>query len=539
MKSFFLIIIAFVLSLEVYAQPVFFKQFGNPSSNSACFKVIESSDGAIITCGYEISMGDAYGYSGRRIFLTKFSHDGNLIWSKTVGSGTETAYDIMSTSDGGYIIVGCTADIGDGSSANLNDAFALKTDSGLNVQWTKKYTVPSIANVFRTVTTTAQGDFIFAGATTGLAGGGFNIAVVKTNSLGDTLWTRSFGTTAFDMILTDAAYDIVSSDDGGCLIVGQIGVEDIWNRYFPFVFKISPTGNVEWRQLYYGSTSSDYGYSITSLEDNNFALLCKSHIIKINATGDIIWSRKLPSGWSGDYSNNPYNTIGTISATNNGGMIVCGRHNLDACLIKLDGNGNLEWAKSYDNGRSEMAASVIQLPSGQFVVGGLSRDGLNIENSFLMVTDIFGNLGTCATIRNYAFGTETEIAYPVTPIMKWCYDATPLSFIKNEVSPSHFIINTSCSEDYTNMEEVNANSALLIYPNPTSDNSIIEFSEPTKSSDVLQVVSTHGNIIKTIFVPVGQLQLTIPVNDLSAGIYFITYRSGNGKALVNKLVISK
>ena len=90
--------------------------------------ILLTSDGEYLIVGYTSSKG-----SGEfDIWLVKTDTDGNMIWDKTLGgSGNDQAYDICSTSDGGFIIAGGTESYG----IDERDYWIIKIDSDGNLEW--------------------------------------------------------------------------------------------------------------------------------------------------------------------------------------------------------------------------------------------------------------------------------------------------------------------------------------------------------------------------------------------------------------------
>ncbi len=82
--------------------------------------VVQTSDGGYALAGYTASFGA--GYSD--FWLVKTDASGTLQWSQNYGGpGSEWAYCVVQTSDGGYALAGRTASFGAGS----NDFWLVKT----------------------------------------------------------------------------------------------------------------------------------------------------------------------------------------------------------------------------------------------------------------------------------------------------------------------------------------------------------------------------------------------------------------------------
>ena len=129
----------------------------------------------------------------------------------------------MPTADGGFAIAGRTSSFGAGSS----DFYLIKTDSGGNPQWSKTYGGQGSEEAYHLQQTTDDG-FLIVGDSDSFGDGSTDGYVVKTNAIGDTLWTRVFGGVGYDIVVCGK-----QTNDGGYIITGLAssfgaGQEDIY-----------------------------------------------------------------------------------------------------------------------------------------------------------------------------------------------------------------------------------------------------------------------------------------------------------------------
>ncbi|PJA26943.1 MAG: hypothetical protein CO189_08780, partial [candidate division Zixibacteria bacterium CG_4_9_14_3_um_filter_46_8] len=124
-----------------------------------------------------------------------FAAPGDTLWTRTYGgSNWDGAYSVQQTNDGGYIIAGETASFGAGDW----DFYLVKTDGTGDTLWTRTYG-GSNADVALSVRQTVDGGYIIAGYTESLGAGGKDFFLVKTDAVGDTLWTRTYGGSDWDV----------------------------------------------------------------------------------------------------------------------------------------------------------------------------------------------------------------------------------------------------------------------------------------------------------------------------------------------------
>jgi PKD repeat protein len=171
--------------------------------------IIQTADGGYAFVGATQSWG---GYGGR-IWLVKIDGSGNQQWVKTYGGGggpTDNAYSIVQMSDGGYMIAGYTCASGAGSS----DFCLIKTDSLGNQIWLKTYGGVNDDQAHSMVQT-SDGGYVLAGYTKSFGVGGSDVWLVKTDPSGNQQWNEIFGG-AND----DRAASAIQPSDGGYAVAG-------------------------------------------------------------------------------------------------------------------------------------------------------------------------------------------------------------------------------------------------------------------------------------------------------------------------------
>ncbi|MDZ7623107.1 MAG: hypothetical protein U5J96_01485 [Ignavibacteriaceae bacterium] len=162
--------------------------------------------------------------------------NGDTIWTRTYGGANyDECGEVKQTKDGGYIILGYTLSFGAGS----YDTWWIKTDSLGNTQWAKTFGVNYSERCY-SVDELENGGYVFSGITT--TSNDIDMYIVRTDSLGNELWSRN-GIS----VLSDAAYSIEQTFDGGFIVAGyvhkyatlmRLAPEDL----MPSVTVLSPTG---------------------------------------------------------------------------------------------------------------------------------------------------------------------------------------------------------------------------------------------------------------------------------------------------------
>lgn len=89
-----------------------------------------------------------------------------------------------------------------------------------------------------------------------------DIEVTKKDRDGEILWQNTFGGSSYDR-----AGEVVSTEDGGCLVVGSTSSFGKGN-YDVLLLKIDSKGDLVWQKTY-GGFFNEYGKTISTLPDDN------------------------------------------------------------------------------------------------------------------------------------------------------------------------------------------------------------------------------------------------------------------------------
>jgi hypothetical protein len=211
MKSFCMILMFISLfAVSALAQPnpdtLWTRTYGG-SNDDYAWSVEQTADGGYIVAGST----NSFGAGDFDCYLVKTNSQGDTLWTRTYGgSDDDRATSIQQTADGGYIVAGFTLSFGAGS----GDFYLVKTNSLGDTLWTRTYGGSSDDKGF-SVQRTADGGYIVAGFTLSFGAGGYDFYLVKTNSQGDTLWTRTYGGSN-----QDEARSAQQTADGGYIVAG-------------------------------------------------------------------------------------------------------------------------------------------------------------------------------------------------------------------------------------------------------------------------------------------------------------------------------
>jgi len=349
-------------------------------------------DGGFIITGPTRSFG-AGNYD---FYLVKTDSIGDTMWTRTYGG----AYDdwsmaVIQTEDSGYAIIGKTYTSGFGS-----DVYLIKTDSSGDTIWTKTYggTGDSCESGY-SIAQTYDGGYILAGEKSlSFDTGRNNVYLIKTDSYGDTIWTRTYGGEQ-----DECGYSVAQTLDSGYVVTGCTESFGAGERDL-YLIKTNSLGDTIWTRAY-GGTDNDYGYSVAQTTDGGYIVAGKTYsfgvgtpdkenvyLLKFDAFGDTVWTRTY-GGTDSDYA-------WSLGLTTDGGYILAGRTEsfgagyIDVYLIKTDALGESLWTRTYGGSLSDRAKSVAQISDGGFIIAGFTNSyGIDSLDIYLIKTDSLGYTG--------------------------------------------------------------------------------------------------------------------------------------------------
>ncbi len=317
----------------------------------------------------------------------------DTLWTKTFGGvQAEDGYSVQQTTDGGFIITGFTYSIGTGA----NDVYLIKTNATGDTLWTKTYGTTGV-DEGRSVQQTSDGGFVITG-NVWVQGKGLQVWLIKTNPSGDTLWTKNFGGTGFDK-----GHCVQQTNDGGYIIAGEVEVSG--NQIDMLLIKTDSDGNYDWSKIY-GGTGYDKGYSIQQTTDGGYVVTGytgsfgagynDAWLLKTDAAGDTLWT-KTYGGFDNDYGY-------SVQQTTDGGYFITGSSwsfsfGSGVYLVKTDAAGDTLWTKIYSGSQGY---SGRQTSDGGYIITGWAEPfGPNNSNVWLLKTNSSGD-----TLWTKIFGAD-------------------------------------------------------------------------------------------------------------------------------------
>jgi hypothetical protein len=225
------------------------------------------------------------------------------------------------------------------------------------------------------------GGYLVAGYSNSFSSGDLDVYVVNLDGDGNLIWEKTCGREG-----DDVASSIVMDESGDILVAGYM--ESEWAERDAYLIKMDSRGNILWQSVY-GGYDYDGAEDIIPAGNGDFILVGYSDsfgeeeydvwVLRIDGNGDLLWNRTF-GGWNIDMGR-------AVAATADGGFIVVGdsssfsEDDTDIYVLKVDGSGELVWDMTYGIYGSEIASDIIALEGGNYLISAtrsLERRGGDI-----------------------------------------------------------------------------------------------------------------------------------------------------------------
>jgi putative intracellular protease/amidase len=245
----------------------------------------------------------------------------------------------------------------------------------------------------KSVRETADGGFIVCGYTYSFGAGASDIYLIKTDADGNEQWSQTYGGSGYEY-----GYAACQTGDGGYLLTGSTtsegaGLNDL------IIMKTDASGHMVWSKTY-GGVADDMGRSVCRAADGRYIVCGYTDsygagesdvwVIKIDGNGEAVWTKT--------YGGNRADVGWDVTVTDDGGLVIGGAtfstsNNMDFYLIKTDAAGNEQWSETYGNADAfpfDWGNSVCQTSDGGYLITGDANIATPL-NMMVVKTDPAGN----------------------------------------------------------------------------------------------------------------------------------------------------
>lgn len=448
-----------------------------------------------------------------------------MIWNRTFGDfGFEKSNAITPTSDGGFILVHMSSSYGAGDF----DRYVVKTDSDGILLWGFTYGGYDWDETWA-VWECADAGLVMVGCTQSFGAGGWDGYVSKIDAVGNELWSRTYGSDGGDCF-----YDGVATADGGCAFAGIYGTYGYGSGDF-YLVRADSEGDTLWTRTY-GGYSGERAWAMAGTADGGFVLAGYSetytaggqdvYVVKTDSAGNAEWTRSV--GGSGEEQ------ARDIKQTADGGYIVAGftvspiNGNKDLLLARLSAAGGVFWSRTYGGAGTDWAYTVIVDNDGGFIAGGTTDSyGAGFYDAWLIKTDSLGNLlwsqtyggGATDEFSNMISCSDGYVAIGAT--QSWGAGGWDFWMVRlrNTISP---VSPLACG--ITTEYDLHPN-----YPNPFNASTRIVFNLAQAGRSRIEVYNALGQTVATpvdAVLPAGSHAVSFDAANLPSGTYFYRLHAG-------------
>jgi len=367
----------FVMKLDVNGIEQWTKTYGSTvtdDGNSITIK--QTNDLGYIVSGHTEGFGAGSFYDS---YILKLDNSGNIQWEKRItGSSWDMFRDVIELSNGDFLLTGS----GFSFSAGNMDAHVVKISSTGTLVWIKNLGTISREHS-QSILELPSSNYILSGNTnvTDIIGNTANAFLIKTDNNGGVLWGKEYGTIGPREDFNETRL----LSDGNLLSVGETqsygaGNYDIW------LMKTDTNGNVIWSKTY-GGTNDDIGVNVR--EKSNGELIISSFtgsygngnellLINTDALGNVIWSKTYGGSnndelewWGKPMELTPNNEIILVGGTTSFGF----------------GDENIYVVKTNECGESFCNEQIVTIAGAPASVSGTNFNVLSTSGGSLVTTN--------------------------------------------------------------------------------------------------------------------------------------------------------
>jgi hypothetical protein len=374
------------IPLIAVAQEGFERTFGGPEQELG-YSVEQTADNGFVIVGST----ESFGAGSSDIFLVRTDGEGNELWSRTYGgSESEIGYSVQQTPDYGFIIAGFTYSFGEGN----GDVYLVRTDLAGDTLWTRTYGGSGFDWGY-SVDQTQDGGFIIAGSTTSFGSESGDVYAIRTDPFGVTVWERSYGGQQ-----TEYARSVQHTTDGGFIFAGTTYTFGTATGDL-YIIKTDSSGTPVWTRTF-GQEGVDEGNSVMETQDGGYVVAGELYstqtmsrdiyLVRMDATGDSLWTKTYGGfdrdvGWS-------------VRQVADAGYIIAGftesfgAGDQEVYMIRTNFLGNTLWTRTYGGSERDSGKSVWVTEDGGYVVGGDTESyGQGNRDLYMIKTNADGHVG--------------------------------------------------------------------------------------------------------------------------------------------------
>jgi hypothetical protein len=415
-----------LVKTDTYGNVQWTETYGDALAGESATGVVQTSDGGYAIAGWQTiypALSD--------FWLVKTDASGNMQWNKTYDDSgrQDNPTGFVQTSDGGYAIAGYSGSL---MLDDVTDFRLVKTDPSGEAQWNKTYSGATWDFAYGVIQTRDGGYAIAGGTRPEPDPLSHAVLLVKTDQTGNMVWNRTCGGA-----IHDHAFSVIQTSDGGYTMTGfnSADAEEVYSDTDVLLVRTNSVGDTVWNRTY-GGAQVDVAYSVVQTGDGGYALVgvttsfgsgeYDAWLVKVRAEMNLEHQRHLGGtgnipGWTRTYGAATDEVAYSMVQTADGGYALAGYKTaatLDLWFVKTDWSGNLLWDVVYGGNQNEVAYAVVQAVDGGYAIAGYTRSsGAGQDDFYLVKIDSAGNI---AWNKTYG-GSDNEVGYCIVETLDGGY----------------------------------------------------------------------------------------------------------------------
>ncbi len=254
-------------------------------STGQALDICAAADGGSVVCGW---YKRTYPDTSIDAWVSRRDTAGGQVWRRNIPYGDhwwdDRANAVTATHDSGCAVAVATVVTG-------GHVWLVRFGAAGETLWTRSYAPRWYWSVPYWVGETPDGGFAVIGHSS--AGSESDFFLLRTGPAGETLWSRTWGGP-----VEDRAWAGTATHDHGFALCGYTrsfgaGGDDIW------VVRADSAGDTLWSRTY-GSTGNEQGFGIGETPDRGFIICASSNagpwLIRTDSLGDTLWTKTLAGG---------------------------------------------------------------------------------------------------------------------------------------------------------------------------------------------------------------------------------------------------
>jgi hypothetical protein len=349
------------------------------SSKTCVWDAIPAADGGFMLAATGQDGQMPRMVNARIIFLAA---NGDLLNTNVyaVWTGIHRVHAIETTGDGGWIAGGCK-----GASVACDHMSLMAFPGQGGADWYRDWTINGFCGTAEALRALPDRGYIVCGDMGSPHGPCLYLA--RIDSIGDTLWTRMVCSDS--LYSGDHGWDVRVTRDGGFIACGGANwYADPIEHYDAYLVRLNSSGDILWTRTFGSADVDEVAYAVCETSDGGFLAVGRkgfysgsgtgTYIVRTDADGERMWERSSPPG--------AISLATDVVIAADGLPVILGSlqgasedTTADITLTKITADGDTVWAGRYAvNGYAEPKV-LLRTNDGGYLAGGGCRPSVNSD----------------------------------------------------------------------------------------------------------------------------------------------------------------